>query len=200
MRAGYLFFQICYTVTVLVPSKLNQLQEEFIDYQLMESNEVPDDVWEAALVKDDSEKEIQYHRMDIIWASLASMNSPYGRPRFPMLGNVAKLVLVLPHSNAEEERLFSLVRKNKTAFRPNLKLDGTLSSILTVKLGNPTLCHKYEPTKSVLDIAKSLQWNTIGLIRNLLHLQALLDFNMCISLLNAISYFGHSFCALSHSF
>lgn len=82
------------------------------------------------------------------------MNSPDGRPRFAMLGNVAKLVLVLPHSNAEEEMLFSLVRKNKTAFRPNLKLDGTLSSILTVKLGNPTLCHKYEPTKSVLDIAK----------------------------------------------
>ena len=72
--------------------------------------------------------------MDLIWASLDSITSPDGRPRFPMLGNVAKLVLVLPHSNAKEQRLFSMV---KTAFRPNLKLDGTLSSILTVKLANP---------------------------------------------------------------
>ena len=88
----------------------------------MESDEIPGDVWKAALVKDNSDEEIQYHRMDMIWASLTSMISPDGRPRFPMLGNVAKLVLVLPHSNAEEERLFSMVRKNKTAFRPNLKL------------------------------------------------------------------------------
>ena len=120
----------------------------------MESDEIPDDVWKAALVKDDTEEEIQYHRMDMIWASLASMTSPDGRPRFPKPGNVAKLVLVLPHSNAEEERLFSMVRKNKTAFRPNLKLDGTLSSVLAIKLANPTPCHTYEPTKSVLDTAK----------------------------------------------
>lgn len=82
------------------------------------------------------------------------MCSPDGRLRFSMLGNVAKLVLVLPHSNAEEERLFSMVRKNKTAFRPNLKLDGTLSSVLTIKLACPNPCHEYEPTKSVIEQAK----------------------------------------------
>ena len=64
--------------------------------------------------------------MDIILANLASLCSPDGRLRFSMLNNVAKLVLVLPHSNVEEGRLFSMVRKNKAAFRPNLKLDGTL--------------------------------------------------------------------------
>ena len=49
---------------------------------------------------------------------------------------IALLALTLPHSNAEEELVFSLVTKNKTKFRPNLKLDGTLSSILTIKLAN----------------------------------------------------------------
>ena len=43
---------------------------------------------------------------------------------------LALLVLTLPHSNVEEERV---VIKNKTKFRPSLKLDGTLSSILTIK-------------------------------------------------------------------
>ena len=71
-------------------------------------------------------------------------------------------VLTLPHSNAEEERVFSLITKNKTKFRPNLKLNGTLSSILTIKLANTEPCHKYEPTKEVLETAKkaTVEYNT----------------------------------------
>ena len=42
--------------------------------------------------------------------------------------------LFAPHSNAEEECTFNLVTKNKTKFHTNLKLDGTLSSILAIKL------------------------------------------------------------------
>ena len=44
-------------------------------------------------------------------------------PNFLVLTTVAKLIFVIPHSNAEEEYVFSLVRKNKTCFRPNLDLD-----------------------------------------------------------------------------
>ena len=65
---------------------------------------------------------------------------------------IALLVLTLPHSNAEEEQVFSLVTKNK--FRPNLKLDGTLSSILTIKLANTAPCQDYEPPKEVLESAR----------------------------------------------
>ena len=43
---------------------------------------------------------------------------------------------IIPHSNAEEERVFSMVQKNKTAFRPSLDPKGTQSSILTMKLAN----------------------------------------------------------------
>lgn len=68
-----------------------------------------------------------------------------------LLANVACLV---PHSNAQEERVFSMVRKNKTAFRPNLHLDATLSSILSVKLANPVPpCHEYEPPVAVIESA-----------------------------------------------
>ena len=58
------------------------------------------------------------------------------------------------HSNAEEERVFSLVTKNKTKFRPNLKLDGTLSSILTIKLANTAPCQNYEPPTEVIESAR----------------------------------------------
>ena len=92
--------------------------------------------------------------MDVIWDYLSTMRSPDGNFAFDKLAKVALLVLVLPHSNAEEERVFSLITKNKTKFRPSLKLDGTLSSILTIKLSNTNPCHKYELPQKVLDTAK----------------------------------------------
>lgn len=121
----------------------------------METTEIPGTVWESALVVDG---DFQHHRMDImdiVWAHLSMMKSPDGTVRFMKLANVACLVLVIPHSNAQEERVFSKVRKNKTAFRPNLHLDGTLSSILSVKLANPVPpCHEYEPPVAVIESAK----------------------------------------------
>ena len=53
---------------------------------------------------------------------------------FPRLWKVVRLILTIPHSNAEEERVFSVVRKNKTSFRPRLDPEETLASIVTVKL------------------------------------------------------------------
>ena len=53
---------------------------------------------------------------------------------FPRLWNVFRLILTIPHSNAEEERVFSIVRKNKTSFWSRLDPEGTLASMATVKL------------------------------------------------------------------
>ena len=39
----------------------------------------------------------------------------------------AKLVLMIPHSNAGEERVFSVIRKIRRDDRGKLQLDGTLS-------------------------------------------------------------------------
>ena len=57
----------------------------------------------------------------------------------------------------------ALVTKSNTSFQPNLKLDGTLKSILTVKLGNPEPYTKYEPPKSVLTTAKkaTMEYNRV---------------------------------------
>ena len=73
------------------------------------------------------------------------------------LSKVAETVIVVPHSNAEEERLFSIVRKNKTDSRSRLNVDGTLSNILAVKLAyseNSTPCYKWRPDNELLDLAK----------------------------------------------
>ena len=62
------------------------------------------------------------YRMDTIRAYLSIIKISDCAPRFIKLSKVAWLVLTLPHSN-DEERVFSAVTKNKTYFRPKLKLD-----------------------------------------------------------------------------
>ena len=74
------------------------------------------------------------------------------------LFTVAKVVLVPPQSNAGEERDFSMVRKNKTPFRSSLSMEGTLSSILTVKLANANAV-KFKPSSELLKKSKSATWN-----------------------------------------
>lgn len=131
--------------------------EEFLDYQLLEESDIAQSVWnDATVVQDDDNK---YYRMDILWHHMSTIRDPDSTYRFGRLSAVAMLTLVIPHSNAEEERVFSMVRKNKTAFRPSLDPAGTLSSILTIKLARNTQpSHTYEPTSGVLKSAKSATW------------------------------------------
>lgn len=135
---------------------MDKLLEEFLDYQLLEDSDIPISVWnEATVVEDNNNK---YYRMDVLWQHLSVMKDPDGSFCFERLSAVAKLVLVIPHSYAEEEHVFSMVRKNKTAFRPSLDPKGTLSSILTIKLATIQPSHEYEPTSDLLSTAKSATW------------------------------------------
>ena len=71
---------------------------------------------------------------DVIWSYMNHMLRPDGQKRFSKLSKIAFLVLTIPHSNADKERVFSMIKKNKTAFRPSLDLDETLGSIMTIKM------------------------------------------------------------------
>ena len=53
---------------------------------------------------------------DRIWAIIGKLPAAaaQGALRFPLLVKAASIVLAIPHSNADEERIFSSVRKDKT--------------------------------------------------------------------------------------
>ena len=104
-------------------------------------------------------KEEKHLCMDVIWGSLSQSKSSNEILKFPHLSQVAKLVLTLPHSNADEERVFSLVRKNKTDFRASLDLNRTLSSVITVKMNLDESSHQFMPSKNLLKKAKAASWN-----------------------------------------
>ena len=135
--------------------------DEFIDYQTLSNNEIPNTAYDDAKVVDGTidEEEVFHYRIDIFWWHLSNLAMPNSSAkRFKYLPKLAEIVLVLPHSNAELERLFSTVRKNKTHSHSFLKLDGTLSSILSMKSKYPEYkkpCFKWEPENEIIICAKS---------------------------------------------
>ena len=141
----------------------DKLHEEFIDYQLLSIDDFLKGAFEEAKVidgNDDSEEVYQY-RMVTLWWYICHMEvSQTSIKRFKFLPKVAEIVLLIPHSNAELERLIfiSIVRKNKTDARSSLKLDGTLSSILAMKSKYPeshVTCHTFKPDEEMIKSAKS---------------------------------------------
>ena len=99
-----------------------------------------------------------HSRIDVLWWHIANLVIPGKQvKRLKVLPKVAKVTLVIQHSNAELERLFSIVRKNKSLDRSSLSLDGTLSSILATKTMYPkseTPCYKWRPTQKLLETSK----------------------------------------------
>lgn len=80
---------------------------------MMEEKDIPDAIWRDAVVRESADGE--YHRMDQIWAYLSTVkNRISGTLQFPRLVMVAQLVLILPHSNADAERTFSVFGLNKS--------------------------------------------------------------------------------------
>lgn len=132
--------------------EMEELSQEFNDFVMLEEDDIPSAVREEAKAETSDGR----YRVDVIWNFIHCMKRPDGQSQFPRLSSIALLVLTIPHSNATEERVFSLIRKNKTAFRPNLDPNETLGSIVTVKMelqnGGPTSKYDFPPT--VLSAAK----------------------------------------------
>ncbi|XP_068677860.1 uncharacterized protein [Montipora foliosa] len=139
---------------------IDELYDEFCDYKSLTDEDIGLTAWKEAKVVDGSvnDQEIFHYRVDILWWHLSQMVIPESSAkRFCHLQNVAELVVVLPHSNAGEERLFSMVRKNKTDSRSSLKLEGTLSNLLAMKLQYPqdtSPCFKFNPDENLISAAK----------------------------------------------
>ena len=73
---------------------------------MMSDNDIPKDIWEDSLVK--VSEGCSYYQMDIIWSEI--------KKSLPKLANITLFLLTIPHSNAGEERIFSIVGKKKIKF------------------------------------------------------------------------------------
>jgi len=129
--------------------KLDLLQTQFLQYQV---DVLPDAVLSA-------------ERIDTAWHQLSLIKDvATGLPKYGALSSVVLGILTIYHSNADCERLFSAVRKNKTDFRSSLSTD-TLSSILTHKTmtsARSQVCHTMTHSDELLRQAKSATYLSLS--------------------------------------
>lgn len=139
---------------------IDEMYDKFCDYRSLTDEDIGVIAGNEANVVDGlvNDQEIFHHRVDILWWYLSQMVIPESSAiRCCHLQKVAELVIVLPHSNAGEERLFSMVHKNKTDSRASLKLEGTLSNLLAMKLQYPedtSPCFKFNPDENLISSVK----------------------------------------------
>uniref|UniRef100_A0A9J8C603 DUF4371 domain-containing protein n=1 Tax=Cyprinus carpio carpio TaxID=630221 RepID=A0A9J8C603_CYPCA len=102
-------------------------------------------------------------RADEAWRELGVMESG-GKKLFANLSTVMLGVCVIFHSNADCERIFSLVTKNKTQCRASLSTE-MLSSLVTRKVmiaSKGSICYKETFTDALLKKAKSATFNKLN--------------------------------------
>ena len=63
--------------------------------------------------------------------------------RFENLAKLCKILPVLPHGNADPERLFNMVSKNETDQRSSL-LPSTVADLISVKVNASSECYESE--------------------------------------------------------
>ena len=131
-----------------MPAKqLNNLVDEFTDFQMMSSAEMPP-----------SEK------VDKFWAKMGTVKvQGTCLLRFPTLSKLMKGLCCLPHSNADCERVFSKVRHIKTDFRKKMG-NRTLQSLLAIKCHAlaDSECFQQAPPVRLLKLAKDATSLALG--------------------------------------
>jgi hypothetical protein len=76
------------------------------------------------------------------------------QPRYPNLSKLALACVVLPNSNADSERIFSMLKKIQTEHRSKLTND-TICSLICAKQNQNMECYEYCPDSEILKMAKT---------------------------------------------
>ena len=69
------------------PTKLDRLQEQFIDYQLLENSHIPQHVWKEAIIAENKIR-TEHHKTDLIWGHIAKFVMSMAQRDFPSSSNL----------------------------------------------------------------------------------------------------------------
>jgi hypothetical protein len=126
--------------------EIDSLMMEFRDYRI-----APDDQLPVFMPSDSA-------AVDHFWFAMGELKAitDLSTLRFGNLVKLAKILLVLPHSNVDPERLFSMVRKIETDQRKRLD-PSTVSDLLSTKINNDHACYdnKHLTSESFLRSVKT---------------------------------------------
>ena len=115
-----------YFPQVVTSEQLDSLKREWQQYQAQSCSGLPEEV-------------------DQYWHAVSKL-ADGSTVRFPLLGHLAKALLVLPHSSADVERHFSTMGMEKEGLRNHMS-DELLDSLMTIKCNRgSTTCVNFLPT------------------------------------------------------
>ena len=125
------------------PNDIDDLECEVRDYKSMAASQLPTVSSGPSSI-------------DHFWADLADMRkiTDTEEKHFTHLPALCKRLLVLPHSTADPERVFSMVKKVEMDHRGSL-LPATVRSLLHVKLNSDESCHESQFSSKLLQTAKT---------------------------------------------
>ena len=106
--------------------QLDNITAEFLDYR-----STPDDQLPSFNINDDAAIEVFWHMSKITGIS---------EQRFGHLAQLCEILTVLPHANADPERLFSMVNKVETEQRSSLHAS-TVQDLTSVKVNVSQPCY-----------------------------------------------------------
>ena len=88
------------------------------------------------------------------WYQIGKITDLSGEIRYPLLSKLAKAILVIPHSNADVERMFSQMGLNKTKLRNSLGTE-TLTALLRLQMNAQEPCYNFSPGTELLEKCKN---------------------------------------------
>ena len=86
---------------------------------------------------------------DAWWAHIFNMKGPSGVTTFGKLKKLIRVLLILPHDQAPVERVFSMVNKIDTKFRPSIG-NTTVCGLLACKINSGVPCQQLNVSEQLL--------------------------------------------------
>nr|XP_042912499.1 zinc finger BED domain-containing protein 5-like [Parasteatoda tepidariorum] len=125
--------------------KRSQIEQEFALYQMDKLNE----------------EILSAERCDTAWTLISGLVDMNGARKYEALPSIMLTILILPHSNAACERVFSIVKKNLTDSRSSLALP-TLEALLIEKCKSSETCC-YDAVLTEQDLIKAKKATYVSL-------------------------------------
>jgi hypothetical protein len=98
---------------------------------------------------------VNFSDVGTFWGEMCDIKELFSKqPRYPNLSKLALACLVLTNSNADSERIFSMLKKIQTDHRSELAND-TICSLICAKQNQNMECYEYCPDSEVLKKAKT---------------------------------------------
>ena len=98
---------------------------------------------------------VNFSDVGTFWGEMCDVKELFSKqPRYPNLSKLALACVVLPNSNADSERIFSMLKKIQTERSSELAND-TICSLICAKQNQNMECYEYCPDSEVLKKAKT---------------------------------------------